>query len=296
MKIQSLSISVPVPTKKGGCINNCPFCCSNSHREIRYENNCLQNGNIISIRDYTDRLIVSKEKGVDTLILTGEIEPLQNKDFVFEFLKLNRNLNSPFRNIELQTTGVFLNYDMLYDLRVEGVTTISLSISNLFDDVSNMSVIGTPNKLKFNLDVLCSKIKNLGFNLRLSINMLKYLDSYKPEEVINRCKELGANQITFRKMWRTFDGSKEDNWVSTNCCSDDVVESYNNWILKNGRKLHRLTNGAFVYTILGMSTIVDMDCMDDKNEKYDEQVIRYLILRENGRLYTHWDDEGSLWF
>jgi hypothetical protein len=46
------------------------------------------------------------------------------------------------------------------------------------------------------------------------------------------------------------------------------------------------------YSIWGMSTVIDDNCMN-KNEL---KKLKYVILRENGKLYCQWDDEGSLIF
>lgn len=43
------------------------------------------------------------------------------------------------------------------------------------------------------------------------------------------------------------------------------------------------------YSVHGISTVIDVDCM----KKERPQPGRYLILRENCRLYTRWDDQGS---
>ena len=47
------------------------------------------------------------------------------------------------------------------------------------------------------------------------------------------------------------------------------------------------------YSVMGMSTVVDEDCMAKNEEK---QSWKYLILRPNCKLYTQWDDKGSLLF
>jgi len=41
-----------------------------------------------------------------------------------------------------------------------------------------------------------------------------------------------------------------------------------------------------------MSTVVDDDCMSKETTK----ALKYVILRENGKLYSQWDDKGSLIF
>ena len=79
-------------------------------------------------------------------------------------------------------------------------------------------------------------------------------------------------------------------WINQNrieiCDIFKYIQSY-------GRKLEMLTYGKVRYSICGMSVVVDDDCMSTNS---DIDAIRYLILRENNKLYTKWDDEGSLLF
>ena len=50
--------------------------------------------------------------------------------------------------------------------------------------------------------------------------------------------------------------------------------------------------GPFVYSIRGMSVVLDDNCM----AKEESTILKYIILRENGKIYSQWDDEGSLIF
>jgi uncharacterized Fe-S cluster-containing radical SAM superfamily enzyme len=169
MKPQSISIVVPTRA----CVNNCPFCVSKTH-DNDYSN--LQNEPLFD-RDYKDRLEYARDNGTNTVILTGTGEALQNKDFLNKFAKWNSELTKPFYIIELQTTAVFLDDKTLKWLREDiGVKTISLSVSDVFDNEKNMNIISVPNKLRFDIDDVCKKIKEFGFNLRISLNVLKDLE------------------------------------------------------------------------------------------------------------------------
>lgn len=217
MNIQS--ISIVVPTK--GCVNKCKFCVSRMH-ENPYEN-CF------------DRIQIEKRikwavmNGVNTCILTGTGEALQNYKFLSSLYKVFEKLNYPFPNVELQTTGVMLmesapgisdekfypNISILKDLQVN---TISVSISDPFDDENNMNIIGVSPRLKFKLIDLCKFIKEQGFNLRLSLNMTSVFNKIAPEELFSKLKEFNPDQITFRKLWfndRSLDQSK---WIMENSC------------------------------------------------------------------------------
>ena len=85
-----------------------------------------------------------------------------------------------------------LTDDVLAHLRQIGITTISFSISNIFDCDRNLNLIGCAEKLKFNVFETIKLVKKYDFNLRLSLNLVNDYDNFTVSEVINRCKELGA--------------------------------------------------------------------------------------------------------
>jgi len=246
---------------------------------------------------------------IDTCVLTGTGEVLQNKIFLGELRKIFEKLNHPFPNVELQTTGVMLqnivyitpimsknkvqhyyNLDILKQLRVN---TISLSISDLFDDVNNANIIDIPEKLRFSLSELIHNLKDFGLNVRLSLNMLNNLDDKTPEQIFKYAKSLGADQISFKKMYYNNDSQYEQNkWIRDNKCKEETLDNIKEYIKTHGRHMYTLEFGAKVYSVNGLSTVVVDDCMAVNNI----DVPRYIILRENGKLYCHWDDEGSLIF
>ena len=299
MKIQSLSIVVP--TRK--CVNNCPFCVSKTH-DNDYDN--LQKEPLFEI-DYKQRLEFARDNGTNTIILTGTAEALQNKPFLEKFTKWNSELKKPFYVIELQTTAVYLDDKTLKWLREDiGVKTISLSVSDLFDNENNLKIIGVHEKLRFDLDEITKKIKTFGFNLRISLNIL---DNVKNKEIFvgagfhnvwnfnvlfNRLKKLGADQVTFRQLWTSNNNTEIDNWIKENTnLTNTFFNKLTNFIKENGRYLSKLPFGADQYSIDEISVVVDDDCMSDKTIKEE---MKYLILRENGKLYFKWDDKGSLIF
>lgn len=308
MNIQT--ISIVVPTK--GCVNQCPFCVSRMH-ENNYENSFDE-------FQMTKRIKWAVMNGVNTCIFTGTGEALQNYHFLGRVADIFRKMDHPFPNVEFQTTGVMLmdydeniagkdgkilkNYYNFAIFKELGVNTISLSVSDIFDDSKNLDLIGVPKKLEFYNTELIPFLKERGFNVRLSLNMLKKYDTYTPEEIIGRAKFMGADQITFRKMYSDDDNSKQSKWVEANKCSDKKLEDIKTYIQgkvferEGGRIpgfgifLYKLPFGASVYSIDGMSTVIDDDCMSKENN----ESLKYCILRENGKLYAQWDNEGSLIF
>jgi len=306
------SISAVVPTK--GCVNNCPFCVSRMHNNP-YETK-------FDMISYRKRLKYAAKNNVNTLIITGTGEALQNKWFLNQLWDALNKEGHPFPNVELQTTGVMLmeceksipgstirtddRYPNVELLKSLGVNTISLSVSDVFDSLNNWNLIGAPKKFWYPLEDLCGFIKDSGFNLRLSLNMTNVYDKMYPEDILMRCKELGADQITFRKLYGGGEDSPESIWVDENACHETVFRRINEYIAGEkdvefqtgyhhngeGTPLYRLPFGPMVYSIDGMSTAIDDDCMSKDNL----DSLKYVILRENGKLYCQWDDEGSLIF
>ena len=83
-------------------------------------------------KDYKKRLLFARDNGCNTVMLTGNGEPLLNRNFLEMFGEWNDNLPNPFRWIEIQTSGTLLDDEYLRFLRnTVGVNTISLSLSAL---------------------------------------------------------------------------------------------------------------------------------------------------------------------
>ena len=293
MNIQSLSIVVPTH----GCMNQCKFCVSRMHKE-EYPN-LISTNDYFHRESYKNRMAFARDNGCNTVMLTGQGEPQQNMEFIADFAKMNSELTMPFRNIEIQTTGAKIDKYTLGCLRNNGITTISLSVSCLNNDEVNSDIINGE-RTPINLRKLCAEIKEFGFNLRLSLNVTKWIYLYEEpsggfEDIFKYCsEELKADQVTFRKMYTDGKDTPQAKWISEN--NVNVIPYFkglNEYILKNGRYLETLEYGSRRYSVMGMSTVVDEDCMAKSEEK---KTLKYLILRPNCKLYTQWDDKGSLLF
>lgn len=282
MNIQSISILIPTH----GCVNSCKFCVSRMH-ENNYENK-------INFFQIEKRIKWAVNNGVNTCVLTGTGEALQNTKFLNNLIDIFKELGHPFPNVELQTSGVLLmqnnNVQILHDL---GVNTISLSVSNLFDDNQNMDIIGVLPKMQFKLKEITSFIKEQGFNLRMSLNLTDSYDYIKPETIFNCLKSLKTDQVTFRKLYHIDDEECEQSiWVKNHACKEQTINDIHKYIIANGKPLYRLPFGSIAFSINGISAVIDDNCMN--KDEYDK--LKYVILRENGKLYSQWDDEGSLIF
>lgn len=289
MKAQS--VSVVVPAKK--CINNCPFCVSKMHAE-EYPNYMDPNDPFFDLRlkDYLKRLEFCRDNGVNTVMLTGNCEPQQNRTFLTFFGMFNQMLRSPFENIEMQTTGTLLDRNYLRFLRNHvGVTTISLSVSSFFSAVNN-DIIKPPKDI--DLIELTKLIKEYGFTLRLSLNLSKKLlgDDATAESIFSMAKDFLADQVTVRVFYSSIFNTPQDKWINQNKVDDSLIIDINKYVETFGNPVRILEYGQTLYDLNGMSVVIDNDCM---NTAVKEDM-KYMILREDCKLYSKWNSKASLIF
>jgi sulfatase maturation enzyme AslB (radical SAM superfamily) len=198
-----------------------------------------------------------------------------------------RLMQRPFRNIEIQTTGVRIDNTMLRFLRNHvGVNTISVSLFS-FDADENRKCRKGP---ELDTAEFCKNIKLYDFNLRFSLNLTKYL-RHSPEAIFETCKQFGADQVTLRKLYDADDGSPQSLWVKENKIDDASYEKLRSYVAA-APILRQLEYGQTAHNINGMSVVLDDDCM----AKSSKAEIKYLIIRPNGKLYSSWDDPASLIF
>lgn len=287
MKIQSLSVVVPGK----GCINNCQCCVSKMSADNKVYKNQLEENLAfydLYLNDYIKRLEFCRDNGCNTLMLTGNIEPQQNKRFLVDFGIMMRLMCNPFRNIEMQTTGALIDNTMLRFLRNHvGVSTISMSIFS-FSNIDNQVCRTGP---ELNIKEFCGMVKLYDFNLRLSINLTCCFRGRSPEWIFDNAKELGADQVTLRKLYNANDESPQSDWVRKNIIDERTYSELCGYV-SAAPALRQLEYGQTAHQINGISVILDDDCM----AKGDNTDFKYLIIRPNGKLYSSWDDPAGLIF
>lgn len=296
MKAQSLSVVVP----NQRCINNCAFCVSKMSADT-YKNQMDDNLPFFDlyVKDYLKRLEFAQRNGCNTIMLTGDSEPQQNRKFLTYFGLFMQMMRNPFDWIEMQTTGALLDQNYLRFLRNHvGVNVISLSVSS-FDNEKNMEIIGCPDGVEINLPELCSEIKRYDFTLRLSLNLSSAFNIYSPKRLFEKCKVLGADQVTLRVLYADSDETEQGKWVKEHAMSPQRVQQIAEYVMENGKPLVRLPYGALKMSLHGLSVVLDDDCMGkrDCTKTGDiEENYKYLILRPDCKLYSAWDDPASLIF
>ncbi|AHB41604.1 hypothetical protein P148_SR1C00001G0815 [candidate division SR1 bacterium RAAC1_SR1_1] len=305
--MQSISVVVP-----GGCPNRCKCCVSKLHTdgENVYRNQIEKNYQFEDLyqNDYYDAMSFARDNGCNTMMYTGDGEPLMNKGFIRKVVEINKQLNQPFRWNEIQTTGVFLTKkseenggetNLRWLRNYVRIKTISLSLFNIFDSNKNAEYSQPQSKAAFvDIEKTCKAIKKYDFTLRLSLNMVDFYNDVTPEEIFQRARELGANQITFRVLYNIDNPTNKEeqeisDWIREHKVKDEKIQEINDYIKKHGRILEQLPFGAYRYSLHGMSVVVDDDCMSTKEGTKE---VKYLVLRPNCKVYTKWDDEGSIIF
>jgi hypothetical protein len=94
-------------------------------------------------------------------------------------------------------------------------------------------------------------------------------------------------------LYSTTKDTGENFWIIENQMKEEWWHRLNEYVVHFGRPLNRLPFGAMKYSIWGMSTVIDEDCM---NKALDKEDLKYMILRRNCKLYSEWDDPASLIF
>jgi hypothetical protein len=172
------------------------------------------------------------------------------------------------------------------------VNTISLSLSSIFSSRVNADINQTKPEHEIDIDTVCAMIKKYDFTLRLSLNMSDVYNEWSAKEIFERAKQLGANQITFRILYTSGKDTPEDKWIIKNNVHKDVMDEIYGYIINNGRILGTLPFGATQYSVDGVSVVIDNNCMNGS----PGSVQKYMILRQDCRLYSQWSDKASLIF
>ena len=295
MKRNAQSLSICVPGK--GCINRCKFCVACMHC-ARYKNQMDENLPFydLYLKDYVDRMAFAKENDANIMMITGDIEPLQNRHFL-QTLSLINNYVLPargcgsFKWIEIQTSGVLFDRNYARFLRnTVGVKVLSLSLAS-FDDKVNAEIQGMPSKLAISIESVCAIAKEYDFILRLSLNMNTALwaSAGNFPGIFKKAKALGADQLTVRKLYTEGD-NKQSEWIEANKVDDEVFTRLDIYVSSHGKHLGVLPYGYHQYSVDGISVVIDKDCMNQGRG----ETSKYFVLRPDCKLYDGWHEEDCI--
>ena len=296
MKRNAQSLSICVPGK--ACINKCSYCVARMHTDD-YRNQMDENLPFYDLyfEDYVKRMCFAKENDANIMMITGDIEPLQNRHFL-QTLALINNYVLPARGcgsfnwIELQTSGALFNKNYARFLRnTVGVSVFSLSLAS-FDDFENNKIQQIAQKIC--IEEVCSIAKEYDFTLRLSLNMnlaLWLSVDFSVENIFKTAKRLGADQLTFRKLYAEGD-NPQSQWIKKFAVDESVFDEIDKYIINNGRLMGVLPYGYHQYSVDGISVVVDKDCMNEGRSQ--KETSKYFVLRPDCKLYDGWQKEDII--
>lgn len=303
MKRNAQSLSICVPGKK--CINQCKFCVSCMHTDA-YKNQMDENLPFYDLyfEDYIKRMIFAKENDANIMMITGDIEPLQNRHFLQTLATINKYVLpqkgcSGFNWIEIQTSAVGFDRNYARFLRnTVGVSVFSFSLSS-FDDEKNAEIVRMPKNMQVNIQEVCETVKEYDFTLRLSLNMSKEMLrsiggilNYKIiEKIFTKAQSLGADQVTFRKFYTDGD-NPQSKWIAENAVPDEFFKMLHEYVKHEGRLIGTLPYGYNQYSINGISVVIDEDCMNEA--KAQKEASKYFVIRPDCKLYDGWNKEDII--
>ncbi len=306
MKRNAQSLSICVPGKK--CINQCKFCVSCMHADA-YKNQMDENLPFYDLyfEDYVKRMIFAKENDANIMMITGDIEPLQNRHFLQTLAMINQYVLpqrgcSAFNWIEVQTSAVGFDRNCARFLRnTVGVSVLSFSLSS-FDDDANAEIVGMPKNMKVNIHEACAIAKEYDFTLRLSLNMSQEMLKSSGEMHTNcydtiihgifmQSKRLGADQMTFRKFYTNGD-NEQSKWIKENQVDDKFFEVLHHYVKTEGRLIGTLPYGYKQYSVQGISVVIDEDCMNEA--KVEKEASKYFVIRPDCKIYDGWNKEDII--
>ncbi len=295
-RYQSLSIDVPWI-----CPNACKYCVSAMHSEDLWETVNGKKSYEKFRQSYIDRMSWVKDEWTDTLMLTGWLsDPIVNSSFLKFIGSVNKELwDKAFKKVEIQTSGILIDDEKLQLLEDIWVKTIAFSLSSL-DNEENSEISWIKKNIRFDINTLCRKIKDKGFNLRLCFNLSDSYDKFfgdgSEKEILNffeNCEAMWADQITFRELYMSGE-SVIDKWIKGHEFDKSLLKKIQQYIKTHGKTITKLPFWQLLYSINNkISTVIDDDCMDTKNISGTQ---KFSIIRPNGKLYSHWDDEWTLIF
>jgi len=274
MKANNLTISINTPN----CVHNCPFCISKMTGEIPY-NKELYWRNLNKVKT------IAMFSGINSILITGKGEPLDNPTDTLRIIEYFNNSNIP---IELQTNGQFLitSKTALSTLYKKGLNVLALSIAKPNDllKLGNVMIEAFQENLMVRLTIV------LGHDWR----------ERTFRNIIGYCLNHNVSQLTFRiptipdNVTNTNESQRTQEWIEAQ------AEVFYQHILRDMKEMcndktlvRTLPFGASVHDLFGIGVTVMDYCIQEASKESD---LRSLIYQTDGHLYTAWDKKGSILF
>lgn len=204
------------------CNLNCKYCVSKMNpskdRQRKEYHWCDAERN-----DQIYEWLKEARKDTEVMVLTGTGEPLMCDTYLLKILELNKKLAKPFEQVELQTNGHLLSFNMLQKLKAKGVTLVAVSTPSLMTGVQK-SYTGSVNPITS----LIGMINYACLIPRITYILTDEIDYYnEPEKVVDACFRTGASQVTMKRMWKD-EKSEVSDWISQHDISEESLEILRN--------------------------------------------------------------------
>jgi wyosine [tRNA(Phe)-imidazoG37] synthetase (radical SAM superfamily) len=278
------------------CMNKCKFCCVETHMidapldSKKFSPEKYWDTYWLAVKDisrYTPKSVV----------LTSNGEPLLYMDFLLKSLDIVRNTFNHEHRVELQTSGLTLDSEKIQTLIQSGVKTFNVSISSIWSSDSNAEYNQTPVKHKVQFEKLVDQINAFKkdypeVRVRLTLILTDaYTDQTDPSEIFKKAKEMGVDEITFKKLIvvdQEFNSPKAievQNWIQNHRASNKFETKLIDYLEQKGKSLGELSFGK-IWDIQGISVVFDENCMETERK---ETETRYLVLFPNLKVANGWD-------
>ncbi len=111
------------------------------------------------------------------------------------------------------------------------------------------------------------------------------------ERIFLQSKQLGADQVTFRKFYSDGD-NEQSRWIKKNSVKDKFFEFLHQYVKAEGRLIGTLPYGYNQYSVNGISVVIDEDCMNEA--KAEKEASKYFVIRPDCKLYDGWNKEDII--
>lgn len=277
---------------KEACIASCPFCvsgCTPTKETLIAPE--------VNFRNFKIACNLANRSGIDTVMLTGRGEPLLYPDQITDYLKVLKEFNFPF--IELQTNCILVaknkeKYESYlknwYEL---GLTTITISVVSNKKDINQK--IYQPNSDYIDLPDLINYLHKIGFSLRLTCVMCKNMmdTEEKIMDFINFAKENKVEQVTLRPVNDEFRRKSAQDWIEVNKLSIERKEKIRAYLDKVGTKLLNLERIGTIYDVNGQNVMYSLPLNKYTRDENPENG-RQLIFFPDGHIRYEWEMEGGI--
>ena len=281
-ELRAPTFSIVVGNKR--CNASCQFCSSKMEPPSLVRNDG-------QVADFSAALAGSidyaQQQQIATVQITSKGEPTLFPDEITDCL--GRLRRQGFSSIELQTNGILLARNPMYQEHLQrwrslGLTVIAVSIVH-YDSEMNRAIYLPQGQSYIDLQALALKLHQHGFIVRLSCTLLKgYLDS--PESIdrlldfASSCKveELNLRPV---KIPHGALESARNAWVQAHSLSAAQIVAIEEHLARKGSAIAKFPHGAYLYQV-GEQKV----CFS--SGRGAAGAMPRLILLPDGRLETDW--------